>query len=51
MTYGYGYLYKTFISAYFLSVLFSIMMIETVDTWVGLIGAIVGVAESAVIIT
>jgi len=49
MTYGCAYLYKTFISAYFLSMLFSIMMTET-DTWVELIGTIVGVAKSAEII-
>ena len=41
-----AYLYKTFVLAYFLSVVANIMMIE-VDVWARLIGATVGVAESA----
>ena len=41
-----AYLYKTIVLAYFLSVVVGIMMTEA-DVWVGLIGATVGVAESA----
>ena len=46
----FAYLYKTIELAYFFSMIVGIMT-TAVDVWVGLIGAIVGVAASAEITT